>query len=168
MQTDQQFHMQRDAYERGVLKGVRQLTYNADATALIAGRLPFVNKTRSFIGTTVFGLEKVEPRPDPWSAKRDVNVGVRYFARNEIAGDFDITKMPREFATMLMADLENIASYQGNVYLVTSYGTVIAWTRDVHNSGALVIPRVDYSQTTTRHQEITLSAGGRWIGNKEA
>lgn len=157
MQTDQEFNAERDAYEMGVINNVRQLVQNSDARALISAKLPFVNKTRSFRGVAVFGLESFEPHTDSGGD----TIWVSYHARNRQYaphqyGAFDTRGMPTEILDEFTRDLDDISGYRGNVYVVTSYRTVIAWTRGLNSDtpGALYVPEVTYSYTTTRHQTV--------------
>lgn len=140
------FDARRDAHEQEIARGVRMLFANPDAAPLIRARLPFINKTGSFKGEAVFGLADTNYTYG--------NEYVGYTARSQ-SGHFDIVNMDPDARTMFLKDLEDIASYRGNVYVVTSYRTVIAWTRPVTHDGRLIVPPVEYTQTTTKHQRIT-------------
>lgn len=154
MTTYREYNAERDAEERSVLENVRQLVRNQDATPLITARLPFVNKTRSFRGITAFGLDKVTMH----TGKSESGTSwIDFYSRGQY-GMFHTEELPSEYLTMFYGDLDDIASYRGNVYVVTSYRTVIAWTRSVRNNGVLYVPPVEYSHTTGRHQNITRRA----------
>lgn len=144
MNDTEKYNADRDAYENGILNNVRQIIRNADAGPLIAARLPFVNKTRSFRGNPVFGLDTVR-------AYFSGAGGVDYAGYRQ-SGTFPTFRMSKLTIEMFVHDLGDIASCKGNAYVVTSYRTVIGWTRI---TGELYVPEIEYSPTTTKHQRIT-------------
>lgn len=83
---------------------------------------------------------------------RDFNAG-NVKGRN-VTGDnftFNLGRLPEEWAARYRED------YNNNLlaYVVTSYGTPIAW---VTYTGKIYIPDVKYSVSTTRHQNLARSA----------
>lgn len=160
MQTDQEFNDERDAYEQRIINSPRQLMKNSDAEPLIAARLPFRNKTNSFRGEPIFGLESARIGADPLT---NMETTISYTSRGQ-SGTLDIQNMPPDHIERFYADLSEIASYRGNVYVVTSYQTVIAWTRGIAHGGVLYIPNVSYSPTSTGHQILIINAGGVLAG----
>lgn len=139
-----EFHAARDDWERERLDNVRQLIRNGDAGPMITARLPFANKTGSFRGRVFYGLEKVSL----------TDAGIDCYHRHGY-GTLPIGQMSNETVAMVVADLDEISSYNGNAYVVTSYDTVIGWTRGMKHNGTLYVPEIFYSTTTTKHQRIT-------------
>lgn len=69
---------------------------------------------------------------------------------------FDPGHLPPVYLDQLLADLEEGAGG----FVVWSYGTVIGWT----DAAGVAVPNVRYSETTSRHQHMTmLAAGAHWL-----
>ncbi len=69
---------------------------------------------------------------------------------------FDPGHLPAPYLVRLLADLESAPA----AFVVWSYGTVIGWT----DAAGVAVPNVRYSETTSRHQHMTmLAAGAHWL-----
>lgn len=144
--TDTYDFSERNAYENSVTRNVRMIARNGEAHALIRARLPFTNKTGSFRGVVIFGVQSIDWPEDSTHAI----VTARNGRHTLTLGD-----LPSELIAMMREDLYRIRDYSGNFYIVLSYFTPIAWTRSIEHMGALMVPAVIYSHTTTRHQTAT-------------
>lgn len=77
-------------------------------------------------------------------------------ANGDYLAAFGVGALPDEYAARLAADIESCIG----VYVVWSYGTVIAWS--ILNE--VTVPNVRYSETTSHHQHMVMNArGAQWL-----
>ncbi|WKW85550.1 hypothetical protein SEA_REYNAULD_98 [Rhodococcus phage Reynauld] len=101
---------------------------------------------------------------DAMSKRRSfTNKGRSFYAVETLAAPGHTDELPAEARAALHAQFDEHVRVFGRrtVYVVWSYNTPIAWT---DTDGALVVPDIRYSMTTTRHQtECRMADGARSV-----
>lgn len=128
-------------------KPVKQLTVATDAVRQIDIRMPFVNKQRSFEGVV---LERL---------RYAVISGTKHVTVTDDNGSYRLTRgaMSMETFREFVRELEDTRNANGNMYVVFSYETPIAWSQ---LSGGVYVPAQGYTQTTARHQTVVRCVTG--------
>lgn len=128
-------------------KPVKQLTVATDAVRQIDIRMPFVNKQRSFEGVV---LERL---------RYAVVSGTRHVTVTDDNGSYRLTRgaMSMETFRDFVRELQDVRDANGNMYVVFSYETPIAWSQ---LSGGVYVPAQGYTQTTARHQTVVRCVAG--------
>ena len=131
-------------------KPVKQLTVATDAVRQIDIRMPFVNRQRSFEGVV---LERLR------YASVDSKPGTRHVTVTDDNGTYRLTRgsMSIETFRKFVRELEDTRNANGNMYVVFSYETPIAWSQ---LSGGVYVPAQGYTQTTARHQTVVRCVAG--------